>query len=97
MGEEYVIRGNSALLKCNIPSFVADFVHVTAWTTDDGQTYLPSDNYGKINISDLQNFYVIFMLSIKFDCYHIGSTDFACRKRKRKESHLRALILPIYL
>ncbi|XP_050305225.1 cell adhesion molecule Dscam2 isoform X45 [Anthonomus grandis grandis] len=28
---EYVIRGNTAVLKCNIPSFVADFVRVEAW------------------------------------------------------------------
>ena len=47
VGEEYVIKGNSALLKCNIPSFVADFVQVTGWTTDAGETFLPSNNYGK--------------------------------------------------
>ncbi|MPC99600.1 hypothetical protein E2C01_095026 [Portunus trituberculatus] len=44
---EYVIRGNSAILKCNIPSFVADFVSVQAWITDKGDTYYPSQNYGK--------------------------------------------------
>ncbi|XP_042237779.1 Down syndrome cell adhesion molecule-like protein Dscam2 isoform X18 [Homarus americanus] len=42
---EYVIRGNSAILKCNIPSFVADFVSVQSWVTDQGQTYYPSDDY----------------------------------------------------
>nr|XP_053626456.1 cell adhesion molecule Dscam2-like [Cherax quadricarinatus] len=42
---EYVILGNSAILKCNIPSFVADFVSVQAWLTDKGQIYYPSDNY----------------------------------------------------
>lgn len=46
VGEEYVIRGNSAILKCNIPSFVADFVKVTGWTTDAGETFTPSDDYG---------------------------------------------------
>ncbi|KAK8752895.1 hypothetical protein OTU49_008128, partial [Cherax quadricarinatus] len=30
VGEEYVIKGNAALIKCNIPSFVADFVKVTS-------------------------------------------------------------------
>ncbi|KAB7494489.1 hypothetical protein Anas_07288 [Armadillidium nasatum] len=43
-----VIKGNSALLKCNIPSFVADFVQVSSWVTDKGHTFLPSDNYVKI-------------------------------------------------
>lgn len=33
---EYVIRGNSAIMKCKIPSFVADFVSVDAWLADDG-------------------------------------------------------------
>ena len=31
--------GNDALLKCNIPSFVADFVSVTAWVSGKGETY----------------------------------------------------------
>ena len=43
---EYVIKGNSALLKCNIPSFAADFVSVASWVTDKGDTFFPSDNYG---------------------------------------------------
>lgn len=28
---EYVIKGNAAVMKCKIPSFVADFVYVEAW------------------------------------------------------------------
>ncbi|XP_071522341.1 cell adhesion molecule Dscam1 [Panulirus ornatus] len=42
---EYIIRGNSAILKCNIPSFVADFVSVQAWVADDGTTIYPTENY----------------------------------------------------
>ncbi|XP_014244427.1 Down syndrome cell adhesion molecule-like protein Dscam2 isoform X3 [Cimex lectularius] len=34
--DEYVLRGNAAVLKCLIPSFVADFVQVLDWRTDDG-------------------------------------------------------------
>lgn len=44
---EYVIRGNTAVLKCNIPSFVADFVRVEAWVGDDKKEYTYSNNYGK--------------------------------------------------
>lgn len=29
--EENVLRGNSAIMKCHIPSFVTDFVSVSAW------------------------------------------------------------------
>lgn len=44
---EYVIRGNTAVLKCSIPSFVADFVQVEAWIAEDGETHVPSSqNYG---------------------------------------------------
>lgn len=43
---EYVIRGNTAVLKCNIPSFVADFVRVEAWVSTDKAEYLPSNDYG---------------------------------------------------
>lgn len=34
--KEYVMRGNSAIIKCLIPSFVADFVFVVAWINEDG-------------------------------------------------------------
>lgn len=44
---EYVIRGNSAVMKCKIPSFVADFVQVDAWVADDGRVHSYNDqNYG---------------------------------------------------
>lgn len=43
---EYVIKGNSAVLKCSIPSFVADFVRVEAWIDEEGTELVPSDNYG---------------------------------------------------
>lgn len=39
MNNEYVIRGNSAILKCSIPSFVADFVAVVEWSDDAGNSY----------------------------------------------------------
>lgn len=43
---EYVIRGNSAVMKCEVPSFVADFVVVEMWLDSAGNTYLPGSNYG---------------------------------------------------
>lgn len=44
---EYVIKGNTAVLKCNIPSFVADFVKVEAWSGSDGSEFLPPvDDFG---------------------------------------------------
>ena len=37
--KEYVILGNSALVKCVIPSFVADLVSIVNWEDDRGQTF----------------------------------------------------------
>ncbi|XP_058116716.1 cell adhesion molecule Dscam2 [Anopheles coustani] len=34
--DEYVLNGNAAILKCLIPSFIADFISVTSWVADDG-------------------------------------------------------------
>ena len=44
--EEYVIDGNDALLKCKIPSFVSDFVHVVNWEDDEQNILYPNKNYG---------------------------------------------------
>lgn len=47
---EYVIRGNSAVMKCKIPSFVTDFVLIDSWIADDGTTHKYGDaNYGTRN------------------------------------------------
>lgn len=43
---EYVIRGNSAIMKCEIPSFVADFVSVAHWADSLGNAYYPDHDYG---------------------------------------------------
>ena len=40
--EVYVIVGNSALVKCEIPSFVADFVSVVSWVENNGVEYFPN-------------------------------------------------------
>lgn len=40
---EYVIRGNPAVMKCEIPSYVSDFVHVDLWMDSAGGTYYPEE------------------------------------------------------
>ena len=48
-GAEDVIMGNNALLKCSIPSFVADLVSVISWLDTDGNVYIPNPlNYGNL-------------------------------------------------
>nr|XP_015838891.1 PREDICTED: Down syndrome cell adhesion molecule isoform X19 [Tribolium castaneum] len=41
VNKEYAIRGNAAILKCQIPSFVADFVSVVSWHTDQNENFYP--------------------------------------------------------
>lgn len=46
---EYVIRGNAAIMKCEIPSYVSDFIVVDMWADSDGGSYYPNnENYGTL-------------------------------------------------
>lgn len=47
MATEYAIKGNSIVLKCGIPSFVADFVTVVSWLTDADEEFVPNRDYGR--------------------------------------------------
>lgn len=42
--DEFVLRGNTGILKCLVPSFVTDFVQVEAWISDDGKTHIYEPN-----------------------------------------------------
>ena len=45
----YVILGNAAIVKCEIPSFVSDFVHVTSWLEDESeQTFYSQQHIGNL-------------------------------------------------
>lgn len=46
--EEQIIRGNSALIKCHLPAFVGDFVHVSGWLVD-GQSMITNNEDGKFS------------------------------------------------
>ena len=42
--------GNDVLLKCNIPSFVSDFVAVTSWVDSEGMEFHMNSKYGNLEI-----------------------------------------------
>jgi len=43
----FVIRGNTAIFKCSVPSFVSDYVNVDLWEATNGETYYtPNTDYG---------------------------------------------------
>lgn len=68
--DEFVLRGNAATLKCNLPSFVADFVLVEAWISDDGIEYRSDDNFGR----NRARLYIYNKCSnfLQFFCLHIS-------------------------
>lgn len=45
MDKEYVMKGNSAIMKCSVPSFVSDYVSVVGWVDEDGIEYKANENY----------------------------------------------------
>uniref|UniRef100_A0AAR5PML7 Down syndrome cell adhesion molecule-like protein Dscam2 n=1 Tax=Dendroctonus ponderosae TaxID=77166 RepID=A0AAR5PML7_DENPD len=50
--DEFVLKGNTGILKCIVPSFVTDFVQVEAWVADDDSaTYLynPKEKSNKMD------------------------------------------------
>ena len=53
VGLEQVILGNDVLLKCDIPSFEADFVSVSSWVDSEGQLISVNKNYGNFSINNL--------------------------------------------
>ena len=44
-----VINGNDALLKCDVPSFVSDFVSVDGWVDSQGNNILPNTDSNDSN------------------------------------------------
>ena len=49
----YVIVGNSALVQCEIPSFVSDFVSVESWVDNNENQYFlrQANNHGKLEMT----------------------------------------------
>lgn len=47
--DEFVLRGNMAVLRCPIPSFVQDYVKVTSWERVDGFLITPGIISGNID------------------------------------------------
>lgn len=56
VGKEYVILGNDALMKCQIPSFVADSVSVFSWTSseDELKSYTHENSQGNTTVTEIK-------------------------------------------
>ncbi|KAG8198710.1 hypothetical protein JTE90_023480 [Oedothorax gibbosus] len=54
--DEFILKGNMAVLRCPVPSFVSDYVRVTSWERVDGFLITPgiiSGKYGMLENGDL--------------------------------------------
>lgn len=47
--DENVLKGNAAIFKCHIPSYVADFIFVSSWLSDDSEEFFMDDNQNGSN------------------------------------------------
>lgn len=53
----FVIKGNTAVFKCHIPSFVSDHVEIVSWQDTQNTQFLPPTNdYGIHSIFSLYHF-----------------------------------------
>lgn len=77
---EYVIRGNAAVLKCSIPSFVADFVRVESWIDELGTVLLPptDNNYGVLGRQNERDDEIMRATNAKFQPPPPRPTTFLC-------------------
>ena len=59
---EEIISGNDAIFKCNIPSFVSDFVAISSWVDSEGIEYFAGKNHGKLRKQNTEYLISIFYL-----------------------------------
>ncbi len=65
VNQEYVIQGNDVILKCGIPSFVADFLTIVSWEDDSGTTYF-ADNPKTGNLTDRFGEMLVFFFPLSY-------------------------------
>ncbi|XP_058830696.1 cell adhesion molecule Dscam2 isoform X42 [Topomyia yanbarensis] len=88
----YVIRGNAAILKCSIPSFVADFVSVVSWNDDSGSVYQYLGNSSHVEDFETDGKYMV-LPSGELHIREVGPEDgyksYQCRTKHRLTGETR--------
>jgi hypothetical protein len=65
--DEHILKGNSAILKCHIPSFVSDFVVIDAWIDEESGDEFRYDAGGQLGTEHLFGSNLAFLFgSISF-------------------------------
>ncbi|XP_049816620.1 Down syndrome cell adhesion molecule-like protein Dscam2 [Schistocerca nitens] len=87
--DEYVISGNTAVLRCQVPSYVAEYVMVTSWLQDGAVNIYPNtDTGGKYAVLESGDLYI----------FNAGPSDgyksYSCRSVHRLTGEVRASAYP---
>lgn len=40
VNDEFVLKGNTAVLKCIVPSFMGDFLEIIEWLSESGESFI---------------------------------------------------------
>lgn len=40
VNDEFVLKGNTAVLKCIVPSFMGDFLEIIEWVSESGESFV---------------------------------------------------------
>jgi len=91
--DEYVIPGNSALFKCNLPSTLKDFVYVSQWIIDQNETIARNS----LNFRDLYTTLSNGELYIRQITEKDISRTFQCETRNRLTGELSSTKGRLYL
>ncbi|XP_050520783.1 cell adhesion molecule Dscam2 isoform X33 [Daktulosphaira vitifoliae] len=84
VNKEPVIRGNSVVMKCGIPSFVADYISVLSWHTEKGENFYPGTDYdGKYLVLPSGE------LHIRDVTHEDGTKSYQCRTKHRLTGETR--------
>lgn len=51
MYDDYVIRGNTAVIRCHLPSFVREYVTIDSWLRDEENVLKSTDIGGSFYVS----------------------------------------------
>ncbi|XP_071040101.1 cell adhesion molecule Dscam1 isoform X2 [Parasteatoda tepidariorum] len=90
---DFVIKGNMALLRCTVPSYVTDYVKVTSWERSDGFLITPGIISAKYGMLDNGNLYIQDAIE------HDGSYSFRChteneitKEKRSSEDYSRIIV-----
>jgi hypothetical protein len=71
--DEHILKGNSAILKCHIPSFVSDFVVIDAWIDEESGDEFRYDAGGQLGTEHLFGSNLAFFCLIQLDFLLLSS------------------------